>query len=183
MLRSLILFIFICIVGIVQVYGQSVSGQVQTADHNPLPFVSVALLRDTGFVTGGIANEAGVFKLHTTLMAGVQYKLKLSLIGYQTLEQPFTGPDTALLKNLVLVRGEKLLGEVVVASPKPLVTRKADRYIVQVEDSYLANGHSGLEVLQRSPGLWVSPDGSIRIIGGAAVTESPPVRRGDWERR
>lgn len=170
MLRSFILFLFICIVGIDHVNGQSVSGQVQTADHKPLPFVSVALLRDTGFITGGIANEDGVFRLHTTLAAGVQYKLKLSLIGYQTLEQPFTWPDTALLKKMVLVRGEKLLGEVVVASRKPLVTRKADRYIVQVEDSYLANGHSGLEVLQRSPGLWVSPDGSIRIIGGQSVT-------------
>lgn len=170
MLRSIILFLFICIVGIAQVYGQSVSGQVQTADHKPLPFVSVALLRDTSFITGGITNEAGVFRLHTALTTGVQYKLKLSLIGYQTLEQPFTWPDTALLKKLVLVRGGKLLGEVVVASRKPLVTRKADRYIVQVEDSYLANGHSGLEVLQRSPGLWVSPDGSIKIIGGESVT-------------
>jgi hypothetical protein len=153
-----------------QVYGQPVSGQVQTADHKPLPFVSVALLRDTSFITGGIANEAGIFKLQTSLTTGVQYKLKLSLVGYQTLEQPFTWPDTAQLKKLVLVRAEKLLGEVVVASRKPLVTRKADRYIVQVEDSYLANGHSGLEVLQRSPGLWVSPDGSIRIIGGQSVT-------------
>src|SRR5690242_8904568 len=116
MLRSVILFLFMCIVGIAQVYGQSVSGQVQTADHKPLPFVSVALLRDTGFITGGIANDAGVFRLHSKLTAGVQYKLKLSLIGYQTLEQSFTWPDTALLKKLVLVRGEKLLGEVVVAS-------------------------------------------------------------------
>lgn len=153
-----------------RVCGQSVSGQVQTPDHKPLPFVSVALLRDTSFITGGITNEAGMFRLQTPLTSGVRYTLKLSLIDYQTLEQSFTWPDTALLKKLVLVRGEKMLGEVVVASRKPLVTRKADRYIVEVEDSYLANGHSGLEVLQRSPGLWVSPDGSIRIIGGQSVT-------------
>jgi outer membrane receptor protein involved in Fe transport len=169
MLRS-ILFLFICISGMARVCGQSVSGQVHTSDHKPLPFVSVALLRDTSFITGGITNEAGVFKLQTPLAAGVRYTLKLSLIDHQTLEQAFTWPDTALLKKLVLVRSEKMLGEVVVASRKPLVTRKADRYIVQVEDSYLANGHSGLEVLQRSPGLWVSPDGSIRIIGGQSVT-------------
>ncbi|HUP12991.1 MAG TPA: hypothetical protein VM187_12280, partial [Niastella sp.] len=78
------------------------SGKVQTVDHKPLPFVSVALLHDTSFITGGIANEAGVFRLQTVLTAGVQYRLRLSLVGYQTLEQPFTWPDVALLKKLVL---------------------------------------------------------------------------------
>jgi outer membrane receptor protein involved in Fe transport len=170
MLRPSILFFIIGISAMAHVCGQSVSGHVQTFDHKPLPFVSVALLRDASFMTGGITNENGNFKLQVPLISGVQYKLKLSLIGYQTLEQPFTWPDTASLTKLVLVRSEKLLGEVIVASGKPLVTRRADRYIVQVEDSYLANGHSGLEVLQRSPGLWVSPDGSIRIIGGQSVT-------------
>ena len=170
MLRSIITFIISCIIGIANVSGQSVSGHVQTADFKPLPFVSVALLRDSNFIVGGITNEAGGFRLQGQLVAGARYVLKLSLIGYQTLEQPFTWPDTVMLTKLVLVRTEKLLGEVVVASRKPLITRRADRYIVQVEDSYLANGHSGLDVLQRSPGLWVSPDGSIRIIGGQSVT-------------
>lgn len=170
MVRSFLLFFLIGISGIAQVCAQAISGQVQTADRKPLPFVSVALLRDTSFITGGITNDAGKFTLQAPLTAGVHYMLRLSLVDHQTLEQPFTWPDTALLKKLVLVRSEKMLGEVVVASRRPLVTRKADRYIVQVEDSYLANGHSGLEVLQRSPGLWVSPDGSIRIIGGQSVT-------------
>lgn len=156
--------------GIAVVCGQSVSGHVHTADNKSLPFVSVALLRDSSFIVGGITNEAGSFRLSGHFVAGARYTLKLSLVGYQPLEQPFTWPDTLSLAKLVLVRNEQLLGEVVVASRKPLITRRADRYIVQVEDSYLANGHSGLDVLQRSPGLWVSPDGSIRIIGGQSVT-------------
>ena len=51
-----------------------------------------------------------------------------------------------------------------------MVTRKADRYIVHIENSALANGYNGLDVLQKSPGLWVSPDGNIRISGNQSVT-------------
>jgi hypothetical protein len=170
MLRSLIACFLVCIISIADISGQTVSGHVYTADHKPLPFVTVALLRDTSFLVGGITNEAGRFSIPGRFVAGVRYTLKLSLIGYQTIGQTFTWPDTASLTSLVLVRTDKLLGEVVVASKKPLVTRRADRYIVQVEDSYLANGQSALDVLQRSPGLWVGPDGSIRIIGGQSVT-------------
>jgi outer membrane receptor protein involved in Fe transport len=156
--------------GIAVVSGQFISGQVHAADKKPLPFVSVDLLHDSNFIAGAVTDEAGRFRLRTPWVAGDRYTLKLSLVGYRSLEQPFTWPDTASLAKLVLVRNDQWLGEVVVASRKPLITRRADRYIVNVEDSYLANGQSGLDVLQRSPGLWVSPDGSIRIIGGQSVT-------------
>lgn len=64
----------------------------------------------------------------------------------------------------------RTLKEVSVSARRPMITRKADRYIVHVENSILANGFSGLEVLQKSPGLWVSPDGNIRITGNQSVT-------------
>lgn len=156
--------------GLCGVRAQSVSGHVETADHKPLPFVTVAILQDSNFIVSGITDEAGAFSLGARWAAGTRYMLKLSLVGYQTFEQPFTWPDTTLLTKLVLVRKQQLLGEVVVSGKKPLITKHTDRYIVNVEDSYLANGRSGLEVLQRSPGLWVSPDGSIRITGGQSVT-------------
>lgn len=64
----------------------------------------------------------------------------------------------------------RTLKEVSISARRPMITRKADRYIVHVENSMLANGFSGLEVLQKSPGLWVSPDGNIRITGNQSVT-------------
>ena len=64
----------------------------------------------------------------------------------------------------------RTLDSITVTARKPLVTRKADRYIVNIENSHLSNGYSALEVLQRSPGLWVTPNGSIRITGSQSVT-------------
>src|SRR5688500_11040199 len=94
MLRSFTAFTLCCIISIANVSGQSVAGYVQTDNKKPLPYVSVALLRDTSFIVGGITNEAGGFRLQGQFVAGEKYTLKLSLIGYQTLEQSFTWPDT-----------------------------------------------------------------------------------------
>lgn len=64
----------------------------------------------------------------------------------------------------------KTLRTVEIAARKPLVTRKTDRYIINIENSNLSNGFTALEVLQRSPGLWVSPNGNISISGTQSVT-------------
>lgn len=151
-------------------YSQAISGHVATADGKPLAFVSVALLKDSSFIAGTVTNESGNFQLQTAFSADTTYTLQLSLVGYQPLSKKFTYPDATSVSKLVLLGMENTLGEVVVSSKKPLVTRRSDRYVVNVENSYLANGNSALDVLQRSPGLWVSPNGSIRITGGQTVT-------------
>lgn len=151
-------------------YGQSISGHVATENDKPLAFVSVAVLKDSSFIAGAVTNESGDFHLKAAFSNGTTYTLQLSLVGYQPFTKRFIYPDAASLSKLTLLSMENTLGEVVVSSKKPLVTRRSDRYIVNVENSYLANGNSGLDVLQRSPGLWVSPDGSIRITGGQTVT-------------
>ncbi|MRG48424.1 TonB-dependent receptor [Chitinophaga sp. SYP-B3965] len=72
--------------------------------------------------------------------------------------------------TLEITAQQRTLKEVKITGKPPLVTRKADRYIINIENSVLANGYSGLDVLQKSPGLWVSPDGNIKITGNQSVT-------------
>jgi outer membrane receptor protein involved in Fe transport len=86
----------------------------------------------------------------------------LCLTGWSQQNNPPQVPDTVL-------KSKKDLKEVIVTGKKPLVTRKSDRYIINVESSYLANGNSGLDVLKKSPGIWVDPNGAIRIKGGQGV--------------
>lgn len=135
-----------------------------------LPLVSISLLRDSSFVAGGVSDNDGRFQLNAQLVAGTVYTLRLSLIGYESLIRSFTFPDITALDSLQMHTMRQTLHEVVVTSKKSLVTRQADRYTVNVEDSYLASGRTALEVLQHSPGLWVSPTGDIRITGGQTVT-------------
>src|SRR5690349_9532770 len=158
--------LLICFVFCKILEGQAISGRVTNAAGQPLPNVSISLLKDSSFITGDITGNDGRFHLNTQFQTGIKYDIRLSLVGYETANQSFSYPDTSLISNLQMQTRQQLLGEVKVVSKKPLVSRKADRYIVNVEDSYLSSGHNGLEVLQRSPGLWVNPAGDIHIIGG-----------------
>jgi len=169
-MKTTALFLIFFITSARYASSQTISGHVATANDKPLGFVSVALLKDSSFITGAITNESGDFQLKANFSAGTTYTIQLSLIGYQSFSKKFTYPDASSLSKLILLNRENTLSEVVVSSKKPLVTHRSDRYIVNVENSYLANGNSGLDVLQRSPGLWVSPNGSIRITGGQTVT-------------
>jgi hypothetical protein len=159
-----------CLIILAPASAQQITGKVNNAGNQPLANVSVTLLRDSAFIAGTITGEDGRFNIRASLIAGSSYTIRLSLVGYEILTRAFIFPDTSSFSVLQLQTRQQVLGEVVVASKRPLVTRKADRYVVNVEDSYLANGQNGLEVLQRSPGLWVSPNGEIRIVGGQTVT-------------
>src|SRR6185312_8033407 len=98
------------------------------------------------------------------------YTLYLSLIGYQSKQIDFVYPDTAILQNLILTQDLKLLSEIKVTGKPPLLIRKNDRNIINVENGPFANGFSASEVLQRSRGVWVDNMGNVRLKGMQAVT-------------
>lgn len=170
MMKNVFSFSILFLVVTLSASSQTLRGRVTDVDGEALSYVSVTILRDSNFVCSSITDEQGIFHLDASLISQTEYLLRLSLAGYESLHQKFIFPDTSSIGSMRMMKRQQVLGEVVVSSKKPLVTRKADRYIVNVEGSYLANGQSGLEVLQRSPGLWVNPMGDIKIIGGQTVT-------------
>lgn len=145
-------------------------GPVVDTANQPLHMVSVMLLKDTSIVAAAITNKRGYFELNTSPEKGMRYTLRLTSIGYATLNISFNFPDTQLSTRLVLSPITKTLAEVSVTAANPLVTRRADRYIINVENSVLANGLTATEVLQRSPGIWVDNLGNIRLKGNQPVT-------------
>jgi hypothetical protein len=144
------------------------SGMVYS-QNNVLPFASVTLIKNGKIVSGCISNDDGSFSFGYLFLTGEAYQLKVSAVGYQAYQKDFVYPDTAFAKKINLAEETRALNTVNVVAQRPLVSRKADRYIVNVEGSFLENGFSGLEVLQRSPGIWVNNDGSIRIKGNQSV--------------
>lgn len=135
----------------------------------PLPFVSVALMQDNNPLTGAVTDEKGSFQLIWNFTQNTNYTIKLSSIGYISQIKSFTYPDTAILSHLTLTADNKTLNAVTITAKRPLIVRKADRYIVDVENSFLSQGNTGLEVLQKSPGIWVNPNGGISINGNQSV--------------
>ncbi|SFH40066.1 outer membrane beta-barrel protein [Pedobacter insulae] len=147
----------------------SFNGVIVDQTGKGIPFASVSLFESSTLVTGTISTEIGNYQLSHSFEKQHAYRLKVSSIGYEVLELNFIYPDTTALKRVVMTEDRQTLKAVSVISEKPLVERRTDRFIVNVEGSFLEVGNNGLEVLQKSPGIWVSGDGSIKIKGNQSV--------------
>ncbi|AEW00495.1 TonB-dependent receptor plug [Niastella koreensis GR20-10] len=63
----------------------------------------------------------------------------------------------------------KALKEVTVTAKMPLIKHKVDRIIVNVDGMITAAGSNALEVLSKSPGVFVDIDGNIQLNGKGGV--------------
>lgn len=136
---------------------------------NSVPFVSIALFEGEKRISGFISDEVGNYQLSHNFLAQRKYRLQASSLGYQSVSVEFTYPDTAAAGRIVLKEEQNTLKTVNVTGGRPLIERGTDRYVVNVEGSVLASGNTGLEVLQKSPGIWLGNDGSIKIRGNQSV--------------
>ncbi|MCD2426073.1 TonB-dependent receptor [Niabella pedocola] len=149
---------------------QELEGRVIGTDQKPVPYASVTLM-DEGHTLGGTAGENdGRFRILYGFEPGKTYRLQVSSVGYKAASFMMVFSDTLKLVPLVLEKEKGTMNVVTVAASRPLVERRADRFIVNVEGTPLADGNNALEVLQKAPGIWVDPDGTIKIQGNGSVT-------------
>lgn len=150
-----------------------VSGNLLDEKNQALSFANVLLLKtqDSTLVKGGLADEKGYFEI-TNITSG-SYFLKASMVGYQTLSTPkfVISEDTKTIKlaDLKLHLATKALNEVTVSAKKPLIEQKADKIILNVENSIVSSGNTALEVLQKAPGVTVDQNDVISLKGKQGV--------------
>ncbi|HEY0244291.1 MAG TPA: outer membrane beta-barrel family protein, partial [Mucilaginibacter sp.] len=72
--------------------------------------------------------------------------------------------------NLTVTDNSKSLQTVNITTTKPLIERKADRMVMNVENSILAAGNSAMEILERAPGVTIDKDDNISLKGKQGVT-------------
>lgn len=134
---------------------------------------SVTLLRakDSSLVKTSITDKEGKF-LFENLTDG-SYLVAATSVGYQkTFSNQIQISENQKEENagiLQLMRKTKDLTVVVVTSKRPLIERKIDRTIVNV-DGYISNtGSTAMEVLEKAPGVSVDKDGNISLKGKQGV--------------
>ena len=130
----------------------TVSGTVRDGDNQDIPFATVFLLQvsDTTLLKGVSADENGRFIIQNVPPS--TYFIKASYIGKSS---ELIGIDVSKdikMGTLIISQNVENLDEVVVASLKPMIERKADRIIFNVENTVLSQGNSW-EVLKRTPGV------------------------------
>ena len=152
-----------------EVSRSAFSGTITDKNGVGIPFVSLTLLRSSDIIEKTVSDDSGRYQLSSPLLPEHGYRLLATFVGYKPLEISFTLVDISHLQKLVMFEDAQTLQTVTVVNTKPLIERKTDRYIVNVENGSLAQGLSAFEVLQKSPGIWVNQDGSIRIKGNQSV--------------
>lgn len=153
----------------------SLTGKVVDEQQQPLDLATVQLLNagDSSVIRTVFPDEQGGFTL--TGIAPGSYRVTAVLVGY---EDAFSEPievtsvsNRITVGTLVLKIGNTVLDEVAVAAPqRPLVERRADMLVVNVENSTLAAGNTAMDILERSPGVAVDKDDNISLMGKQGVT-------------
>ncbi len=154
--------------------GTKVSGSIKDGGNQKvIDAASVTLLKtkDSAIVKVAVTDKDGNFSFEN-LKEGSYLVLATSIGHSKTYSSPFTisaANPTANVGVLQLVQADKAMKEVVVTSKKPLIERKLDRTIVNVDASITSTGSTALEVLEKAPGITVDKDGNISLKGKSGV--------------
>ena len=150
--------------------GLTVSGHVYDAELNePMVQATVQLFRqrDSTFVGGTVTDLRGNFSVEAPTN-GI-FKLKISSVGYQTIEREVTlrRNQSQELGTLLMSSESVMLQEAVVTGRAAQVIVKKDTLVYNPDAYRTPEGSPIEELIKRIPGAEVDEDGNITINGRA----------------
>ncbi|MFD2164330.1 outer membrane beta-barrel protein [Paradesertivirga mongoliensis] len=172
LLPALCVIIMLASANNTQAQNKSISGKVTDEKRAAAEFVTVALLkaRDSALLKTSLTDALGIYKFD--ISDTVDLLISVTAVGY---EKAFSKPiskssgNTVEVPVIALQRASKSLKEVTVTIKKPFVERRADKLIVNVEGSAVAEGNTALEVLRKAPGVSLDKDDNISMNGKNSV--------------
>lgn len=135
-------------------------------EHNiSIPYATVSFLSTDRQqkVAVSIADADGVFEVRTPLSDSLV--MSVSVVTFKIHESIIAGRSQDL--GMIRLKPDHIqLTEVNIKAERPLVTRKVDRYVLNIADSQLSTGRTSFELLNFAPGV-ITIGGSISINGKA----------------
>ena len=152
--------------------AQNIKGIVKDADGKLVANASVSLLnaKDSSVVKLAVTNNTGEY-LFQNIKDG-KYLTNITYVGYANVYSPVfevAGNGDVNLAAISLTKMNAALKDVVVTAKKPIVEVKADKTILNVENTINATGSDALELLRKSPGVLVDKDENISLAGKTGV--------------
>ena len=152
--------------------GGKVWGTVNDAAGNPIPSVTVSLLKanDSSLIKVAVSEKNGQYEFAN--IAGGDYLAAFTSVGFEKITSPAFAvktDETTSVGQTTLQEASKGLSGVTVQSRRPLVEHKIDKMVVNVDASPTNAGATALEVLEKSPGISVDRDGNISLKGKQGI--------------
>ncbi|MCH5226447.1 MAG: TonB-dependent receptor family protein [Muribaculaceae bacterium] len=136
--------------------AKEIAGKVLDKDSIPVEFANVVGFANDSVVDASASDETGHFRLNVKDNCN---RIRISCIGYADTIISKIKPDLGII---ILDRNSTTLQELVVKAP--LITREADRFILNVSADPLSANKDAHELLKTAPGVWVT-DESLSIYG------------------
>lgn len=167
----LIVLLLIPFIGLqAQTTEATVTGKVVDSLKQPLDGATILLLNGKdAIVKTAVSNEQGLFVMERIKQGS--YKLAVSMTGFRkyTMDMLAIDKPSHDLGIIMLQRQSNEIKGVTVTSQKPMVERKVDRTVVNVESMLSAAGSTVMDVLEKSPGVSVDQNGVISLKGKSGL--------------
>jgi outer membrane receptor protein involved in Fe transport len=134
----------------------NIKGMVTDRSGHPLDAVTIALSQQNKQATYALA-DSGRFNMNVKQTGS--FTLTATLIGYQTIIKTVTLPKDTLL--IIMEETAKQLGLVTISATRPIIERKLDRVVFNVENSIVASGGSAWDAMTKAPGVQLNSGNTL----------------------
>lgn len=145
-----------------------VHGEVKDNQQHPVRNADV-ILRDVQqkLITYTATDSLGKFTLKVPV--GI-YILEVHHLAYQKLAKHIQLADSLNEPiALILYPAEESLSEVIISAQKPLLEKKLDRLVINVENRSAFAGNNSFELLKNTPGIYTARDDQLQMLGKSGV--------------
>ncbi len=151
-----------------QAQSNEIKGIVLNENHQPISFANVALLQasDSVLLMGTTTDAQGNFRLAEK--SNAKKLLRVSYLGYTTKFVPAINDkniEITLLPDAALLEEVTVMGKI----RRPMVEMKNGNLIFNVQESASLQGGTALDVLRKTPGLFLDGENNLSINGRAGV--------------
>ncbi len=165
-------FSFILISLSLNIFGNSINGIITDENKKPVEFSNIILhkLNDSSYLNGTTTDSLGRFEI-TNIEDG-NYFLEVVYVGYKidTIQNILVqNNETKDIGTIQLKLIENMLKGVEISASRPVIERKADRVVYNVENSAKSSGENVMDLLRSVPGVTVNGNDQIRINGKSDV--------------
>lgn len=147
-----------------------IKGQLADEKGAIIEYANVLLLNptDSTLIKGVVTDLSGNFVFEKVEKGS--YLVSASSVGFNETYSNLinSNDDEITMESLILRQGVELT-EVTVTTKKPFIEMKADKIVVNVENSSINSGNSAIEILQKSPGVIIDKDNKISLRGKQGV--------------
>jgi hypothetical protein len=161
--KLLLILLILPIIGLSQ---NTITGKIVGQTNEPIEYAEVVLQTlDLLAIKSELTNEEGVFTFKD--IAKGTYKLNIQYFSQNIFSKIIKLEGNLDLETIITNAGLNL-SEVVITGKKPLIERKVDRLVFNIENSVAATGGNGLDALKLAPRIKVQND-EISMIGKGSV--------------